>query len=146
VRVLVLAEPHAGAGHPDVGYQVQFVGHVPGIAVDHRDQRLGQVLGPGEGIEHAIGDRERPAGSGPGREGVHVDAAGEVLAVAEEHRRPQAQVVVEVVVRRPQVGPCTGLSGSDREFPALTARSDATDTWLLRPELAALRAFVRRSS
>jgi hypothetical protein len=99
VRVLVLAEPRVGAGDPDVGHQVQFVAHVPGIAMDNRDQGLAEFLGPGEGIKHAIGHRERLAGPGQGREGVHVDAAGEVLAVAEEHRRPQARVVVEVVVR-----------------------------------------------
>jgi hypothetical protein len=38
VRVLILAKPHVGAGYPDVGHQMQFVAHVPGIAMDNRDQ------------------------------------------------------------------------------------------------------------
>ena len=40
---------------------------------------------------------------------------------------------------RPQVSRCTGLSGSDHEFPALTGRSGTQRArWPLRPELAAL--------
>ena len=46
VRVLVLAKPHVGAGHPDVGHQMQFVAHVPGIAMDNHDQELAELLGP----------------------------------------------------------------------------------------------------
>ena len=67
---------------------MQFVAHVPGITVNHRDQGLTELLGPGEGIKHAVLNRERLAGRGQGREGVHVDAAEEALAVAEEHCRP----------------------------------------------------------
>jgi pimeloyl-ACP methyl ester carboxylesterase len=33
---------------------MQFVAHVPGIAMDNHDQGLAEMLGPGEGIEHAI--------------------------------------------------------------------------------------------
>jgi hypothetical protein len=32
--------PHVGAGHPDVGHQMQLVAHVPGIAMDNYDQGL----------------------------------------------------------------------------------------------------------
>jgi hypothetical protein len=60
VRVLVLAEPHVSAGHPDVGDQMQFVGHVPGIAMDNRDQGFAELLGPGEGIEHGVLYRVEP--------------------------------------------------------------------------------------
>jgi len=95
VCVLVLARPHVGAGDPDVGHQMQFVAHVPGIAMDNRVQGFAEFLGPGKGIEHAILHRERLAGLGQEREGIHVDAAGEVLAMAEEHRGPQARFVVE---------------------------------------------------
>ena len=130
VRVLVLAKPHVGAGHPNVDHQMQFVAHVPGIAVDDRDQGLAELLGPGEGVEHAILDRERLAGLGQGREGVHVDAAGEVPAVAEEHRRPQARVVVEIVVRLGQaeegvrVEPVVDLGPVDPDQDDLAAPLD----------------------
>ena len=98
--------------------------------MDNHDQGLAEMLGPGEGIEHAILDRERLAGPGQGPEGVHVDAAGEVLAVAEEHRRPQARVVVEVVVRLGQaeegvrVEPVVDLGPVDPDQDDLAAPFD----------------------
>ena len=42
---------------------------------------------------------------------------------------------------RPQVSRCIGLSGSDRNFPALTGRSGTQRARPLRPELAALLGF-----
>ena len=100
MRILVLAKPNVSAGHPDVRHQMQFVAHVPGIAMDHCDQRLAELLRPRKGIEHAVFfDREWLAGLGQGCEGVHVDAAGEVFAVTEEHGCAQTRVVVEVAVR-----------------------------------------------
>jgi hypothetical protein len=130
VCVLVLAKPDVGAGDQDVGDQMQFVAHVPGIAMDNRDQGLAELLGPGEGIEHAILHRERLAGLGQGREGVDVDAAGEVLAMAEEHRGPQARVVVEVVVclgqaeERVRVEPAVALGPVDPDRHDLAAPLD----------------------
>ena len=67
--------------------------------MDNHDQGLAQFLGPGEGIEHAVLDRERLARRGERRKGVHVSATGEVLPVAEDNRRPQVRIVVEIVVR-----------------------------------------------
>ena len=52
VRVLILAKPHVSAGHPDVGHQMQFVAHVPGVAMDNGEERLGEDgRRPGQGVD-----------------------------------------------------------------------------------------------
>ena len=41
--IFILAEAGVGCSNTDVGNKMEFMGHVPGIAMSNHDQRLGEV-------------------------------------------------------------------------------------------------------
>jgi hypothetical protein len=105
VRVPVLPEPRVGRGDADVAGQVDFVAEIPGVAVRHDHDRFRAVRrGVAEGIERRHGARRTLAGDQAGLRRVDVDAAGEILAVAEQDERAQREVV-RIDKRRPPDAP-----------------------------------------
>src|SRR5271168_4870157 len=75
-----------------------------------------------EWIELAIAQRERLTGSGKRGEGVDINAAREVLAVAKEDRRSESRVIVVIVI---------GLGEPVKRFGIITVE----DLWPVHADL-----------
>jgi hypothetical protein len=87
---------------------MEFMTHVPGVAVHHNDKRF-RLLRPPEGIELNLTKGESLPALGKSGKGLDVIPAGEVLVVAKEDRRPERGIVIEIVVSRSQTVKCLGI-------------------------------------
>src|SRR5205814_7355719 len=97
VRVLVLPEARVRGGDADVAREVQLVAEIPRIAVRDDDERLGQARLRFAGWIDRLRARRPPAGGERRLERVDIDAARELLAVAEEHGGAQRRIVLVAV-------------------------------------------------
>src|ERR1700722_3886364 len=79
---------------------MEFMTHVPGIAMRHCDQRLGEFFRSSERIELGLVEFERLAGFCKSRKSLYVVPEAEAITMTEEHRRTKRRIVIEIVVGR----------------------------------------------
>src|SRR5207247_11050464 len=94
VRVLVLPEARVRRRDADVAREIHLVAEIPRVAVHDDDDRLGPArLTVAEHVDRRRGSRRALSGDDARLRGVDVDAAREVLAVAEQDERAPRRAV-----------------------------------------------------
>src|SRR5258708_2448962 len=99
VGILILTEARVGRGYADIGGEVEFVAHVPGVAMDNGEQRLREDgRRSGQGVDGAALSDTRSIGCYSCLKGIDVNASGKVIPMSEQHGRAQRRIMVVLIV------------------------------------------------